>query len=61
MEERKLLLRHVAQRLRDISDEIDQKQLKLSFLTSVKRHFGIVFYLIIYSCMFRYNFIRIYK
>ena len=57
MEKRKLHLQHVAQRLRKIGDEIDQKELKLSFVTSIKRHFGILLYLIM-SC---YNFIRFYK
>ena len=57
MEERKILLRQIARRLRDISDEIDKKQLKLSLLTSIKRRVGTIFYLIISSFMPGYNFI----
>jgi hypothetical protein len=49
MEKRQLIRRQIAQRLRDISEEIDQKQLDTSYFTIINQHFVTIFYFAIYS------------
>ncbi|CAF4661490.1 unnamed protein product, partial [Rotaria socialis] len=50
MEERTILVRQIARRLRNISDETDQQQSTLSLFVSIKRRFVTIFY----SFMSRY-------
>lgn len=59
MENRAKMVRQIAQCLRDISDEIDQKQSAMSFLRSIKRRFITIFYSFIYSYMPCHNCIRL--
>jgi hypothetical protein len=49
MEKRQIILRQIAQRLRDISEEIEQKQLDTSYFTIMNQHFVTIFYFAIYS------------